>query len=251
MARSDARRDLPEPVVRRRHAIAAVGSDQHSVLGNARIEQIVPWHRHLVVRVFATGGLHPQAGRQGSSPARTDKRSLVENWHFIKIVRKHSGWGPIKFRGACVKCETSQLETAVTLHQCIVLIVEDEPLIRLDLAYALEDAGCRVLAARSVLEAIGLLAKVPYIDGLITDVDLPGGLSGLDLLDLVAACSPRAAMIVVSGRHDLEPVETLPRFRFFSKPYRLSELLSELALQIRSQKPESSKEARADRASAK
>lgn len=55
-----------------------------------------------------------------------------------------------------------------------ILIVEDEPLLRIILSEALHDEGYRVLAAASVLEAIGHIAKHADIDGLITDVDLPG-----------------------------------------------------------------------------
>ena len=68
----------------------------------------------------------------------------------------------------------------MAVSQSTILVVEDEPLLRLILIEALQDEGYRVLAASNVLEAIGYIARHAEIDGLVTDVDLPGGLSGLD-----------------------------------------------------------------------
>jgi CheY-like chemotaxis protein len=116
--------------------------------------------------------------------------------------------------------------------QQTILVVEDEPIIRLVLIEALQDEGYLTLAASSVLEAIGLLGKFPRIDGLVTDVDLPGGLSGLDLLELFNQCRPTAAQIVVSGRSDLKAGDMPPRARFFSKPYSLDGVIAELDCQI-------------------
>lgn len=113
-----------------------------------------------------------------------------------------------------------------------ILIVEDEPLLRIILSEALHDEGYRVLAAASVLEAIGHIAKHADIDGLITDVDLPGGLSGLDLLDLFSNCRPRAATIVVSGRSDLQEADLAAHSRIFAKPYDLDLVIAELERQI-------------------
>lgn len=117
--------------------------------------------------------------------------------------------------------------------QSTILVVEDESLIRLILVEALQDEGYRVLAASNVLEAIGQIARHSRIDGLVTDVDLPGGLSGLDLLELFSNCRPNAARIVVSGRSDLM-LEALPAAgRIFAKPYSLDTVIAELDDQIR------------------
>ncbi|MBD9650299.1 response regulator [Ensifer sp. ENS09] len=117
--------------------------------------------------------------------------------------------------------------------QSTILVVEDEPFIRLTLIEALQDEGYRVLAASNVLEAIGHIARHARIDGLVTDVDLPGGLSGLDLLELFSDCRPDAARIVVSGRGDLTQ-EALPVVgRIFAKPYSLDNVIAELDDQIR------------------
>jgi len=56
----------------------------------------------------------------------------------------------------------------MTMPYRIVLVVEDEPLIRLFLADALEDAGFAVLEAGSVLEAVGVLGMRTDVDAIFT-----------------------------------------------------------------------------------
>jgi len=118
--------------------------------------------------------------------------------------------------------------------QSTILVVEDEPLLRFILVEALQDEGYRVLAASSVLEAIGHIAKHSEIDGLVTDVDLPGGLSGIALLELFGNCRPRAARIVVSGRSDMKEATLPVACRIFVKPYNLDNVIAELDNQITS-----------------
>lgn len=104
-----------------------------------------------------------------------------------------------------------------------VLIVEDEPLIRMMLADALADEGYEVIEAGSVPEAVAALA-CSEVDALITDIDMPGGISGLDLVDIVHACS-RLPTIVASGGHNLTSGDLPSAARFIAKPYRLTDML--------------------------
>jgi two-component system, response regulator PdtaR len=109
-----------------------------------------------------------------------------------------------------------------------VLVVEDELLIRMMLADALEEEGYRVLEASNVLEAVALFARND-VDAIVTDVDMPGGLSGYDLVDMVAGLKA-LPIIVTSGAHrpDERP---LPQDGYFlSKPYRLDDVCDFLAL---------------------
>lgn len=57
----------------------------------------------------------------------------------------------------------------------VVLVVEDEPLIRLGLASTLEEEGYQVLEASNASEAVGALECHPEIEFVITDVNMPGG----------------------------------------------------------------------------
>ncbi|UVC08956.1 response regulator [Rhizobium sp. TH2] len=113
-----------------------------------------------------------------------------------------------------------------------VLVVEDEPLIRLALVSALEDEDYAVVEARTVLQAIAMLAKYD-VHAVVTDVDMPGGLSGLDLVDMVAGFSRTMGIIVTSGRA-IPPENALPAgVIFLSKPYALETVVAELASQLR------------------
>jgi CheY-like chemotaxis protein len=107
----------------------------------------------------------------------------------------------------------------------IVLVVEDEPLIRLFLADALEDAGYAVLEAGSVLEAVGLLGSYPDIGAVFTDVDMPGGLDGTHLARLVGRISRDIGIGVTSGRSNIGKDELPERARFIPKPYTAAQAI--------------------------
>lgn len=72
-------------------------------------------------------------------------------------------------------------------------------MIRLALASAPEDEGYIVHEAGTVLQAVAVLSKFA-IDAIGTDVDMPGGLSGLDLENMIGGLSMERALIVTSGR---------------------------------------------------
>lgn len=100
-----------------------------------------------------------------------------------------------------------------------ILVVEDEPLLRMDLVAILEDEGFNVLEASNATEAIEVLAQRSEIRLIVTDVDMPGGMDGVKLAAYVRDRWPPIKIIVVSGHHKVL-MEDLPQdSRFFSKPY--------------------------------
>jgi DNA-binding NtrC family response regulator len=104
-----------------------------------------------------------------------------------------------------------------------VLLVEAEPLIRMVLAEALIDEGYHVSMASNVLEAIGVIGRNPTFDALITDVDMPGGLNGVDLASMVSSHAPSMAIIVTSGRAVTEGLRS--GWTFLPKPFGVAGLL--------------------------
>lgn len=58
---------------------------------------------------------------------------------------------------------------------CCLLLLEDEPMILMDLEFAAEACGCEVLCATSVRHAMDLLASDKAISGAVLDVNLGGG----------------------------------------------------------------------------
>lgn len=117
----------------------------------------------------------------------------------------------------------------VTLDQpdYAVLLVEDEPIIRMVTADALEDAGLRCFEAENADEAFIKLAKHSDIRVLFTDINMPGSMDGLALAAAVHERHPNVELIVTSGRRFYRDDELPDHGTFIPKPYR-SERLIEL-----------------------
>jgi CheY-like chemotaxis protein len=108
----------------------------------------------------------------------------------------------------------------------IVLLVEDEPLIRLVASDTLTDAGFRTLEACSAEEAMTLLEAKPEIVALVTDVRMPGPLDGFGLAHLAASRWPETGIVITSAQA-LPGEGDLPKgTEFLAKPYQPSALLS-------------------------
>lgn len=114
------------------------------------------------------------------------------------------------------------------MYQRTVLIVEDEPLIRMTLADALEEEGYGILEAGTVLEAIAILGH-QHVDAVITDIDMPGALSGLDLAEFLHVSMTLLPVIVTSGGRDGADCSLPNGALFIPKPYPLARLIEMLA----------------------
>ena len=113
-----------------------------------------------------------------------------------------------------------------TFRQKTILVVEDEALLRFSIADALEDAGYAVLEASTVLEAVGKLGQYEEIDVVLTDVDMPGALNGMDLARMVAECAPHIGIIVSSARRACDLADLPPAAHCLPKPFTPVGLLS-------------------------
>lgn len=105
-----------------------------------------------------------------------------------------------------------------------VLVVDDEPLLRLMSADHLSDAGFDVLEASNAEEALQLLEATDDISFVFTDVDMPGRLDGFQLAERIEARWPQIGVLVTSGGR--RPDEMRPIRRFVAKPYRPAEVLA-------------------------
>ncbi|NLA67454.1 MAG: response regulator [Gammaproteobacteria bacterium] len=110
-----------------------------------------------------------------------------------------------------------------------LLFVEDEDDLRLLVSEALGDLGHEVALARDGAEAIELLRGPDRFDHVVTDMNMPRGLSGLEVAAEAAKVQPDARVVLVSGyqRSQLPPIPE--GTRFLAKPYRLHQLLAILA----------------------
>jgi CheY-like chemotaxis protein len=115
-------------------------------------------------------------------------------------------------------------ETAVADAR-VVLLVEDEALVRIFASDILAEAGFRTLEACSADEALTVLEAKPDIVALVTDVKMPGSLNGFGLAHLVASRWPEIGIVVVSA-HALPGQGDMPKHTLFlPKPYQPSALI--------------------------
>jgi CheY-like chemotaxis protein len=106
-----------------------------------------------------------------------------------------------------------------------VLVVEDDPLIRLGISAILTDAGLEVVEAANAGQGIASLEADSSIRLVLTDVDMPGSMDGLKLAHHVSRQWPPVRIIVVSGKVVPKPGELPPDARFLGKPYEEPTLL--------------------------
>jgi CheY-like chemotaxis protein len=110
----------------------------------------------------------------------------------------------------------------------IVLVVEDELLIRMAVVDLMEEAGFVTLEANNADEAIGLLEARDDIRVLFTDIDMPGSMDGLMLAAAVHNKWPPISIIVVSGQRRPDAQDMPVGSFFFSKPYPHEAIISTL-----------------------
>ena len=81
----------------------------------------------------------------------------------------------------------------------VVLVVDDEPLVREITEAMLTDLGCEVVTAGGADEALEKLSTDMRIEILITDINMPG-MDGCELADAAVRMRKRLKVIVLSGR---------------------------------------------------
>jgi CheY-like chemotaxis protein len=101
----------------------------------------------------------------------------------------------------------------------LVLVVEDQPLVRIFIADFLEEAGFKVFEAVDANEAITVLSARPDVQAAITDIELPGGMSGLELAKVVQERWPGTGILVTSGRERPGPEDLSETVAFLAKPF--------------------------------
>ena len=114
------------------------------------------------------------------------------------------------------------------LSRPVVLLVEDEPLVRTLQVDILRDADFWVLEAQDADEAFEVLKRRPDVRAVLTDVDMPGSLDGFEFARLVAQGWPKVGVLVISGKTAPEPGDLPPSARFAAKPVRPDDLIEML-----------------------
>jgi CheY-like chemotaxis protein len=107
-----------------------------------------------------------------------------------------------------------------------IMIVEDELLLRLDLANQLHSAGFEIIEAQSGDEAVKILATNIDVDLILTDIRMPGQVDGLGLVSFVKRQERRIKVILLSAY--VEADSDSPADTSFAKPVRIEALLAKV-----------------------
>jgi CheY-like chemotaxis protein len=108
----------------------------------------------------------------------------------------------------------------------VVLLVEDELLVRMTAADELEEAGFQVLEAANADVALAVLeARSDEVLVLFTDVHMPGSMDGMELAEQVHARWPHVRILISSGYARPHQDEIPDDGRFLPKPYHAATLV--------------------------
>lgn len=116
------------------------------------------------------------------------------------------------------------VSTANSFGATVVLVVEDEFLVRDDIASYLRDAGCMVVEAGTGERALVLCHSRMPVDVLFTDINLGGTVTGWDVAEAFRAARADIPVVYTSG--NVERDRCVPDSVFLSKPYRPRDVLS-------------------------
>ena len=101
----------------------------------------------------------------------------------------------------------------------VVLVVEDDPIIRMCAVDLISEAGFETIEASGADEAIGILERRSDVRLVFTDVDMPGTMDGVKLTHYIRDRWPPVKLIVASGKAMLDESHLPTGARFFPKPY--------------------------------
>ena len=112
------------------------------------------------------------------------------------------------------------------LEKPVVLVVEDEPIIRIETVQMVRDAGYAVLDAPNTNDAITILEGRQDIHAVFTEIRTPGHLNGMGMARAIAKRWPLVRLIVTSG---VPTIDNFPSdWRYIPKPYDGAQLATAL-----------------------
>jgi len=111
----------------------------------------------------------------------------------------------------------------------LILVIDDEALVRMSAVDIVEEAGFDVLEASNAGEAIRILESRDDVVLIVTDIDMPAGsMNGLRLAAAVKRRWPPIHIIVVSGHYKAAESDLPVGSVFLSKPYQPEQLVAHI-----------------------
>src|SRR6267142_1170134 len=114
----------------------------------------------------------------------------------------------------------------------VVLVVEDEMLLRMRAVDMVEDAGYTSVEAVDADEAVAILESRSDIALMFTDIQMPGSMNGLELAHTVHQRWPPIKIILVSGQVKPATIDIPADSRFHGKPLEAKEMIAEIQSMI-------------------
>jgi CheY-like chemotaxis protein len=109
-------------------------------------------------------------------------------------------------------------------HPSTVLVVEDEAITRLIVIESLHDAGFETLEAGDADAALEELAAHEEVSVIVSDINMPGDMDGIELAREVKRAHPDVHMLLTSGKVVPHP-DDIPDGLFLAKPYAMATLV--------------------------
>jgi CheY-like chemotaxis protein len=115
-----------------------------------------------------------------------------------------------------------------TTIPAVVLVVEDDMMLRMRAVDIVEDAGYTPVEAVDAEEAVAILESRSDIALMFTDIQMPGTMDGLGLARAVHERWPPIKIIVVSGQLKLSDIVIPADSWFFGKPLAAGEIIAQM-----------------------
>ncbi|WP_437182346.1 ATP-binding protein [Pseudomonas vanderleydeniana] len=212
----------------------------------------IPQGQYLSLSVTDTGvGMSPEVVSKAFEPFFTTKPlgqgtglGLSMIYGFVKQsggqIRIHSqvGLGTTvciylpRHDGDVCRIEPTKHPVAVTAKRAeTILLVDDEPTIRMLLTDTLSELGYTLIEASDSMAGLKLLRSDMHIDLLITDVGLPGGMNGRQMADAGREVRPGLKTLFITGYAENAAIgmgELPPGMWVLTKPFAVDVLLSRI-----------------------
>ena len=162
--------------------------------------------------------------RQSGGQIRVDTEAGHGTTMCLYLPRHHGDVVPEQKPGGTEIRELGSGET--------VLVIDDEPHVRMLIIDVLNEAGYTAMEAEDGPSGLEILQSAARVDLLITDVGLPGGLNGRQVADLARLTRPNLKILFITGFAESAAVgngHLAPGMHIITKPFGVSGLASKIS----------------------